>query len=100
MKYKMYLSTVFMAFLLLPLLSAKTNEIESVDEFDISSVEFIEFEDGINLGFDSSRYLPKDFDPYTSIIQIESIDFIENEEVHLDFNTEDYLPEGFNAYKE
>lgn len=99
MKYKMYLSTAFMAVLLLPLLSAKTNEITSVEEFDISKIEFIEVEDGINLGFESAKYLPEDFDPYTTSIDIESIDFIEDEEVNLDFNTEDYLPEGFNAYR-
>ena len=99
MKYKMYLSTAFMAVLLLPLFSAKTNNIKSVEEFDMSNIEFIEVEEGIDLGFDSAKYLPEDFDPYSTSINIESIDFIEDEEVNLDFNTEDYLPEGFNAYK-
>lgn len=99
MKYKMYLSTTFMAVLLLPLFSAKANDIKKVEEFDISTIEFIEVEEGINLGFDSEKYLPEDFDPYTTSIDIESINFIEDEEVNLDFDTKDYLPDGFNAYR-
>lgn len=99
MKYRMYLSTTFMAVLLLPLLSAKANDITTIKEYDMSNIEFIEVEEGIDLGFDSTKYLPEDFDPYSTSISIESIDFIEDEEVNLDFNTKDYLPEGFNAYK-
>lgn len=99
MKYRMYLSTTFMAVLLLPLLSAKANDITSIKEFDISNIEFVEIEEGIDLGFDSAKYLPEDFDPYTASISIGSIDFIEDEEVNLDFNTEDYLPKDFDAYR-
>lgn len=95
----MYLSTTFMAVLILPLFSAKLENTTSVEEFDINTIEFLEVEQGITLGFDSTKYLPEDFDPYTTSIDIESIDFIEDEEVNLDFDTEDYLPEGFNAFR-
>lgn len=88
-----------MAALLLPLLGAKTNEIAKPVEFDLSQVEFVEVDEAINLGFDSSNYLPEDFDPYTTSINMKSIDFIEEDKVDIKFDTEDYLPEGFNAYQ-
>jgi len=95
----MYLSTAFVAMLLLPVLNAKSTIKKDTAKFDISTIEFVEVEgDSIELGFDTVDYLPENFDPHTNPIDAKSIDFIEVEEVILDFKTEAYLPKGFDPH--
>lgn len=98
MKYKMYLSTLFVALLLMPLVGANTKTEESNSKVDMSNIEFFEISEEIDLGFDTKSYLPADFDPYAAASNIHSIDFIEIEE-ELIIDTKKYLPENFNAYK-
>lgn len=98
MKYKKYISTLFLGILLLPALSAKNIEIP-VEEFDVNSVKFIEQEVEINLGFDTANYLPKGFDPFSGAIDVESVNFIEEDTVDLGFDPSDYLPKDFDPYK-
>ncbi|WP_394974922.1 hypothetical protein [uncultured Croceitalea sp.] len=98
MKYKKYISTAFLAFLLLPLLSAKTTP-SSKEDFDVSKISFIEEDQQIDLGFDTTEYLPEDFNPYQEEVSIEGINFMEDELIDLGFDTENYLPENFNPYK-
>ena len=66
---------------------------------DLNDITIVEVEPEIDLGFETENYLPESFDPYTAVVDIHSVDFIEFEEVELGFNTEDYLPEGFNPYE-
>ena len=98
MTYKKYLSVAFIAALFLPLLSAKTVEVTK-EELDLASVVFIESEKEDELGFDTSEYLPEDFNPYTEKVAIEAINFIEEDTVELGFDTSKYLPENFDPYK-
>ncbi len=69
------------------------------EDFDISTVEFIEEEQEWELGFDTAQYLPENFDPYSGIISVKAINFVEDcNEVELGFDTVGYLPEGFDPY--
>ena len=47
----------------------------------LSSIEYIEEEEAIDLGFDFHQYLPLDFDPYKGMIyDVEDIQYIELDE--------------------
>ena len=71
----------------------------SAEDFDISSVEFVEEELEWELGFDTAQYLPENFDPYSGIISVKAINFIKDcDEVELGFETDGYLPQGFDPY--
>ena len=100
MKYKKYLVIAFMVAVLLPLASAKSISDKTVEELDMSTVMFIGQEEQIELGFDTSEYLPEGFNPYDcKIDNIHSINFIEEgENIELGFDTTEYLPAGFNPY--
>ena len=98
MKYKKYISTAFLAFLLLPLLSAKST-VPIAEEFDVNSVKFIELDQQIELGFDTNKYLPEGFNPYEEKVPVKGINFMEEETIELGFETSEYLPKGFNPYK-
>ena len=91
MKYRKYISTAFVAAMLLPLLSAKATTVTKAEDFDLRTVEFIENEQEINLGFDTAKYLPEGFDAYQDNVTVGSINFIEEEDVDLGFDTADYL---------
>ena len=98
MKYKKYISTAFLAALLIPLLSAKST-ITATEDFDINSIKFIEDEQQIELGFDTNKYLPEGFNPYEEKVPVKGINFMEEETIELGFETSEYLPKGFNPYK-
>jgi len=98
MKYQKYLVLAFVAAMFLPLLSAKSVE-KAVMEFELDSIEYIEQESHSELGFDTSEYLPENFDPYFGEFSIESLNYIEEDTVELGFETEKYLPEDFNAFR-
>ena len=98
MKYRKYLATAFIAALFLPLLSAKSAEVTK-EELDLGSVNYIEFELEEGLGFDTAKYLPEGFNPYSDVISVESVNFVEDDTVELGFDTSDYLPEDFNPYQ-
>jgi len=62
----------------------------------------LEIEEEICLGFDTSKYLPDDFNPLKGKHDINwhDIELIELEEtVDLGFDSSQYLPSGFNPYK-
>ena len=100
MKYKKYLSTAFLAILLVPLFSAKTVPLVDVETFDNSTASIIEDEEEIDLGFDTNEYLPDNFDPYQNAVSIEGLNFMEEEEeIDLGFDTKPYLPDNFDPYK-
>ncbi len=87
-------------------------------ELNLASITYIEEEEELDLGFNTEDYLPRGFNPYEAYFDIHSITYIEdeiefeyyfdihtvdyieeNKEVELAFNTEDYLPRGFNPYE-
>lgn len=66
------------------------------DPKGIEGINYME-EEVVDLGFDTAAYLPADFDPYGFYFDLNSVEYIEEEEeLDFDFNTEDYLPAGFN----
>lgn len=62
---------------------------------NIEGINFME-EDVVDLGFDTAAYLPEGFDPHEFYFDLDSVEYIEEEE-ELDFNTAQYLPAGFNS---
>lgn len=69
---------------------------KDVEVFDINTIEYIEEEPEIDLGFDVADYLPEGFDPYKMYIDLNAITYIE-EEIEIS-DLSQYLPEGFDAY--
>ncbi|MEE9362765.1 MAG: hypothetical protein V3U92_09220 [Cellulophaga sp.] len=71
--------------------------INNVEEFDINSVDYVEEELEVSLGFDAADYLPEGFNPYEIYFDINSLEFIEDEKIDT-LNLGEYLPKGFDAY--
>ena len=66
----------------------------------IESIELYEPEEELELGFDTSLYLPADFNARAGMDDIDwsAIELFEIEEED-DFDPKDHLPEGFNPYE-
>lgn len=66
-----------------------------------TDLNVIEVEEEVELGIDTTLYLPYGFDPYKGFqLNVADISVIEiEEEVELDFDVNDYLPADFNPYK-
>ncbi|MBT8221581.1 MAG: hypothetical protein KJN96_00290, partial [Eudoraea sp.] len=71
---------------------------DSAAELDLNEIVFIEEDEILDLGFDTSDYLPEGFDANEVYVDLNGITFIEEEEIELGFNTALYLPEDFDAY--
>ena len=69
---------------------------DECDDMVLNSINYIEEETEFDLGFDTADYLPLDFDPFKTYINLETIPFIEDQ-VTIYYST-DYLPEGFDPY--
>ena len=69
-----YLKTIVSSFLIVATINGINAQNPNGDEkhFDISSIEYIEEED-FDLGFNTSEYLPEDFDPYQYYFDLNSI---------------------------
>lgn len=66
--------------------------------FDLDDIVYIEDEAPVELGFNTSDYLPEGFDPYEAYIDLDAIPFLE-EEVELNIpGLENWLPQGFDPY--
>ncbi len=79
-------------------------KVERLDNqyLEIDSIEVIELEEEVNFDFDTTDYLPENFNVLKGKDDLDwsTIELIElDEEVELDFNPKDYLPENFNALK-
>lgn len=70
---------------------------KEVEDFDLDSIEYIEEEDVIDLGFDTADYLPEGFDPYAFYFDLNSVEFIEESDLE-DIQVKSLLPKGFDAY--
>lgn len=74
-------------------------EMESAN-LDASSIIVLEEEEEVDLGFDTSEYLPLGFNAYEGM-ELDPKDIVvleEEEEIVLNFNVAQYLPENFDAY--
>lgn len=69
---------------------------KDVEDFDINTVEYIEDETVIDLGFDVADYLPEDFNPYKMYVDLSTVSFIEDEIEISDLS--EHLPKAFDAY--
>ncbi|MRX62555.1 hypothetical protein [Maribacter luteus] len=67
------------------------------DNFDINSIVYIEDDTEVELGFDTSDYLPEDFNAHEHYFDINGLEYIE-ETMILDVDTKTYLPQDFDAY--
>lgn len=73
------------------------NDRDRVEPFDIDSIEYIEDDVIVELGFDVQDYLPEGFDPYKIYVDLAAIPYIEEESIdNVDFSK--HLPDGFDAY--
>lgn len=72
---------------------------KEVEPFDLDSLEYIEEEEVIDLGFDTADYLPEGFDPYAFYFDLDSVEFIEESDLE-DIQLKNRLPEGFDAYSD
>jgi hypothetical protein len=64
----------------------------------LDGINFME-EEEVDLGFDTKEYLPGNFDPYEFYLDLDTVEYIEDEEeIDIDFSTEDYLPVGFDPF--
>ena len=66
------------------------------DPLDLNSIAYIEEENEFELGFNTEDYLPLDFDPNEVYVNLNAIQFIEEDEQVMDFGA--YLPHDFNAF--
>ena len=65
--------------------------------FDLNTIIYIEAEFVPKKKL--ARRLPKDFDPFSYPTNVMSIDYIDlNDEIELDFDSKEHLPEGFDPY--
>lgn len=65
---------------------------------NLDAVVFIENEEVDNLN--TKKQLPANFDAYAYPTDVAAFNYIDqNDAVELDFDTQAYLPEGFNPYK-
>ncbi|MBT8273770.1 MAG: hypothetical protein KJO77_08185 [Bacteroidia bacterium] len=68
----------------------------------IASLDVYEIEEDLELGFNTSDYLPSDFDARKGMKDIDwnTIELYEIEDDYeIGFDTKAYLPKGFNPYK-
>jgi len=67
----------------------------------IASIDVYEVEEDLNFDFDTSEYLPLNFNAQEGMnLDWNSIELIELEEdVEFEFNVQAYLPCGFNPYQ-
>jgi hypothetical protein len=69
---------------------------------NIEDIEVFELEEDIEIIFDTTGHLPKNFNALSGKNDIDwsKVELIElEEEIELGFDTKDYLPIGFNPYR-
>lgn len=72
------------------------NTNKDIEFFDVNTVEYIEEEIEIDLGFNTADYLPEGFDPYKIYVDLNAIVYLD-EEIELS-NITKLLPANFDAY--
>lgn len=71
---------------------------KSTVALDLNDIVFIEEEAPVDLGFNTSDYLPEGFDPYEVYVDLDAIPFLEEEEEVNIPEIQDWLPRGFDPY--
>lgn len=72
---------------------------EAPDNLELDDIAYLEMDESIELGFDTTKYLPENFDPTIFYFDLKAVAFIEDyEDADLGFNTMDHLPNDFDAY--
>lgn len=69
---------------------------------EVAEIEVVELEETVELGFETSSYLPKRFNARKGMNDVDwsTIKLVEiEEEVELGFNPKQYLPKDFNPNK-
>ena len=66
------------------------------EQFDLNSITYIEDDAEFDLGFDTADYLPLDFDPFKTYVNLDTITFVEDQV--MVYYSLDYLPGAFNPY--
>ncbi len=69
---------------------------------EVTDIKVIELEEEVELGFDTTDYLPENFNALKGKHNLDwnTIELIEiEEEVELGFDTANYLPDNFNTLK-
>ncbi|WP_019668786.1 hypothetical protein [Eudoraea adriatica] len=91
------LKTIVSSFMIAVAINGLNAQDPNCDEnqFDFSSIEYIE-EENFDLGFNTSEYLPEDFDPYNHYLDLNAISYVEDIYVYID--SEKNLPRDFNVY--
>lgn len=81
-------------------------ELEIFSDFEetleVEDIEIVELEEDITIDFDTTEYLPENFNALAGKNDIDwsKVELIELEEdIELGFNTEDYLPKNFDPYQ-
>ena len=77
-------------------------EFTSNDVIDINDIEVIELEEEVEIGFDTTKYLPANFNALKGKDDLDwnTIELIEiEEEDEIGFDTTEHLPENFNPLK-
>ena len=98
MKIRNILVTVFAIGTIFAAANNKKN-VAPVEHFDVNTLVFIEEEIELGLGFDTAKYLPENFDPYSGDFSVKAINYIDDcDEIELGFDTSEYLPAGFDPY--
>lgn len=92
------LKTIVSSFMIAVAINGLNAQDPNCDEnqFDLSSIVYIEEELDYDLGFNTSDYLPEDFDPYNHYLDLNSISYVEDVYVYID--SEKNLPRDFNVY--
>lgn len=75
--------------------------LQPVSSLPLSSgdIQFEELDAPVDLGFDTSRYLPDGFNPFIKGFDMRTVEFEAAEELPLlGFDSKAFLPDGFNAY--
>ncbi|WP_291866708.1 hypothetical protein [Maribacter sp.] len=70
---------------------------KEIKDFDINSIEYVEEEEVISLGFNTADYLPESFDPNTFYFDVNTVDYI-NDTINDKGDFREHLPVGFDAY--
>ncbi len=68
------------------------------DNLDIHSIQYLEIEDEIELGFNTQEYLPEDFDPNMVYVDLKRVTYLKDTDEELEMVAKDFLPETFDAY--
>jgi hypothetical protein len=78
------------------------DEVIGSEDLCLDAIVYIETEEPVDLGFDTSEYLPAGFNPYANgseALDLGTIVYIEEtDDISLGFDTAAFLPLGFNPY--